>query len=131
MTIPAFRKLIILISSYLFIFVSCATVGNREALEVMIQPYRSYEECFELYRSQILEYSFTSSRPLDFNIHYHAVEGMHYPVNEKKVRSSKGVLVCAEQKYYTEDQEAFCMMWENHEDAFISLKLKYGIIGEK
>lgn len=121
----------IFLFAFLFILVSCATTVEREDLEIMIQPYRSYEECFELKRGETLEYSFTSSRPLDFNIHYHAMDGLHYPVKEKNIRSRKGTLVCDEQKYYTEDQEAFCMMWENHEDAFINLNLKYGITGGK
>lgn len=133
MTIPASRKLIFLLSGYLFITVSCATTSTKAGseLEFMIQPYRSYEECFELKKGETLEYSYTSSRPLDFNIHYHAMDGLHYPVDEKNLRSHKGELVCSEQKFYTEDQEAFCMMWENHEDAFISLQLKYGIAHEE
>ncbi|MDO8283060.1 MAG: hypothetical protein Q7U10_10645 [Thermodesulfovibrionia bacterium] len=131
MTITASRKMMIFFLAFLFIAVSCATTGKRSELEEMVQPHRSYEACFELKKGEALEYSFTSSRPLDFNIHYHAIDGLHYPVNEKNIRSRKGTLVCDEQKYYTEDQEAFCMMWENHEDAFISLKLQYGITGRE
>ncbi|MBI4825429.1 MAG: hypothetical protein HY807_03275 [Nitrospirae bacterium] len=131
MTITDARKMMICFLAFLFIAVSCATTGERSELEEMIQPYRSYEECFELKRGETLEYSFTSSRPLDFNIHYHAMDGLHYPVKERNIRSRKGTLVCDEQKYYTEDQESFCMMWENKEEAFISLNVKYGIIGGK
>ncbi|MBI4844746.1 MAG: hypothetical protein HY809_10615 [Nitrospirae bacterium] len=111
--------------------ISCAVAGPRKGIEAMIEPYRSYEECVELRRGETLEYSFTSSRPLDFNIHYHAMDGLCYPVSGKNIRSHKGKLVCAEQEYYTEDQEYFCMMWENHEDSFISLKLRYAITGGK
>ena len=112
-----------------FVAVSCATAGMRKTdeMEETVAPGRSYEECFGLYMGQTLDYSFTSSNPLDFNIHYHAAEGVKFPIEEKNTRTQKGTFVCNEQKYYEEDNEAFCMMWENHGEAFVNLKLKYKV----
>ncbi len=110
-----------------FITVSCATTGSMLEVKDTIAPKRSYEECFELLMGQTLDYSFTSSRPLDFNIHYHSMDGVKYPVDEKNIREQKGEFVCNEQKFYTEDQEAFCMMWTNNDNAFVNLELKYKV----
>lgn len=129
MKITASYRLIISALILSFIAVSCATTGARKIEEFAetVTPKRSYEECFELYPGETLEYSFTSSNPLDFNIHYHAVDGVKYPVDKKNIRTHKGTFVCNEQKYYTEDQEAFCMIWENHGEAFVNLKVKFRI----
>ncbi len=74
MKITASYRLIISALLLSFIAVSCATTGVRKIEEFTetIRPGHSYEECFELYMGKTLEYSFTSSKPLDFNIHYHA-----------------------------------------------------------
>jgi hypothetical protein len=120
----------LLLISAVMVF-SCATTGLKTELEEMIMPKRSYEECVELHTGETLAYYFTSSRPLDFNIHYHAEDGVKYPVNVKNVKSHRGNLVINEQKYYTEDQEAFCMMWKNNDEAFVNLKLKYRVISDK
>lgn len=81
--------------------------------EVLIDPHRMYEECLELFPAHAMEYSFRTSKPVKFNIHYHGEEEIYYPVSEEGVSEWKGEFDVGKQKYYTEEQEFFCLMWEN------------------
>ena len=122
-------KLIIFFLLFSFIAASYSTAAMRmnDDIEKTVAPGRAYEECFGLYMGQTVHYSFTSSNPLDFNIHYHAADEVVFPVQEKNTRAQRGTFVCNEQKYYEEENEAFCMMWENHGEAFVNLKFKYKV----
>jgi len=86
---------------------------------------KHYEECIELYSNQVLHYSFNSSQDVDFNIHYHSMEGRKYAIKKNKVTYSAGELVCNEMSFYDKDQENFCMMWSNHGETEARLSLKY------
>lgn len=81
--------------------------------KVLISPSRSYEECFELNPGSTMEYAFRSSDPVTFNIHYHGADRVHYPVSMANITNWKGVLDPERLYYYTDEQEFFCLMWEN------------------
>ena len=88
---------------------------------ITIAPFRSDEECVELLPGNILEYSFRASKPLKFNIHYHAEDELHYPVSMENVDEWKGVLDVGNISYYTKEQEYFCLMWENPHSESVSI----------
>jgi len=122
----------------LFITIACNTkevkkdsqlpAGVEEKSEVAnIIPGQFYEECIELYPSQVLKYSFNSSKDVDFNIHYHGMEGRKYAIKKYSITSYKGELVCDEMDFYDKDQENFCMIWSNHGESEARLRLKYYI----
>lgn len=125
-------QIIILISfAVLFIGVN-ATVWSSETkettinpniitMETTIDPSRSYEECVEILPAQIMEFSFKTSEPVNFNIHYHAEKGYFYPVKKNDVSTLKGILNPEELQYYSEEQEYFCLMWENPYNKNVSL----------
>jgi len=108
-----------LLLSLSFLISGCATSGTNDDDGmsiyniVKIEPSGSYEDCLELLPGQIMNYSFDASNFVNFNIHYHTEKGLHYPVNKKGVMMGKGSLDIQELDYYTEDQESFCVMWEN------------------
>lgn len=97
----------------------CATSGNIEDSgmsinkTVTIKPSGSYEDCMSVLPGQIIDYSFNSSNFVNFNLHYHAKKELHFPVNKKGVMMGKGSLDPQKLDYYTEDQEFFCVMWNN------------------
>jgi hypothetical protein len=115
---------LIFLCTILFIMTACE-VGKKgdsvmktpysvtQTKEAMIAPNRSYEDCIELLPGQTMEYSFTSTRPVDFNIHYHGEDRVHYPVNKKNISQLSGEIKVDRQRYYTEEQEFFCLMWRN------------------
>ncbi len=94
---------------------------------VSIKPSRIYEECVELLPSHSMEYSFKSSKPLTFNIHYHTEDEIVYPVLKKSVSEWRGTLNVEDQHYYDSDQEFFCLMWENTHSVSVSVEFEYTI----
>jgi len=86
-----------------------------------------YEECIELYPNQVLHYSFNATQNLDFNIHYHGMEGRKYAIKKNQVSSFSGELVCDEMDFYSTEQENFCMIWSNLNENQARLRLSYYI----
>jgi hypothetical protein len=126
-----FQIMFLISSVLLFIGVSATVIGsemkettiapNIIKMEITIDPSRSYEECVEIFPAQIMEYSFKTSEPVNFIIHYHAEKGNFYPVKKNDVSALKGILNPEELKYYSEEQEYFCLMWENPYNKNVSL----------
>lgn len=94
----------------------------------MIEPSRAYEECIELQHGQKMRYSFRTSGPVDFNIHYHGEDTVHYPVSRNDITSWRGTLNVNEQEYYTDEQEYFCLMWENHNYKRVRLEFDCSLV---
>jgi hypothetical protein len=94
---------------------------------VYISPGQYHEECVELYPDQVLNYLFIANKALDFNIHYHSMEGRKYAVQKEGIKSFSGKLVVNEMKFYSKDQESFCMIWSNTKAFDARLNLKYYI----
>ena len=133
-----FARIASLIILSLIITVACNTQGVKKGSELpagveeirekaQIVPGQFYEECIELYPSQVMHYSFNSNEKLDFNIHYHGMEGRKYAIKKNSITSYKGDLVCDEMDFYDKDQENFCMIWTNHGEVEARLSLKYYI----
>ena len=93
-----------------------------EPKTVTVAPSQSHEECLTLAADQSLLYSFKSSQPLDFNIHYHQGDAVTYPVQQKAVsRSFNGFSAPLEQTY--------CLMWINRSSAPATLNYSLQVPG--
>ncbi|MBI4682675.1 MAG: hypothetical protein HY757_06195 [Nitrospirae bacterium] len=92
---------------------------------VTIKASGSYEECIELRPGQVFDYEFDASDFVNFNIHYHAESGIQYPVNSQGVRFGKGAIDPGAHKFYTEEQENYCLMWDNLNDGTVKVSYKY------
>lgn len=77
-----------------------------------------HEECIALQVGQTLAYSFASSGPLDFNIHYHDRLEAHYPVVERHIRSVQG-------KFRAPHKDIYCLMWTNREAEEVELTYRF------
>jgi len=123
--------LAVLLLSLSLLISGCATSGTNEDggtslyNTVKIKPSKSYEDCIEVLPGQIMKYSFTSSNFVNFNIHYHTEEELFYPVDKKGVMTWKGSLDLQELDYYTEDQEFFCVMWDNLNSEPVKLSFSF------
>ena len=78
-----------------------------------IRPSGSYEECIELRPGMVFEYDFDASDFVNFNIHYHGEQDLHYPVSRKGVKMGEGMIDPDTHHFYTEEQEFYCLMWDN------------------
>jgi hypothetical protein len=83
---------------------------------VKIKAYGSYEECIELRPGQVSDYEFDASDFVNFNIHYHTESGIEYPVDKRGVTFGKGTLDPSGHKFFSSEQENYCLMWENLND---------------
>jgi hypothetical protein len=90
----------------------------------LIKPRRMYEECLEVLPTQIIDYSFKTSKPVSFNIHYHGEDRIYYPVKKDNTAEWSGALDISTKSYYSENQEYFCLMWENPYDESVRLNFK-------
>lgn len=88
-------------------------MGERMSERVKIKASGSYEECIELKPGMVFDYYFDASSFVNFNIHYHAEDGIHYPVSKKGVMGSKGIIDPQTHDFYTPEQEFYCLMWDN------------------
>lgn len=66
------------------------------------------EVCHTLKRGDKRRYSFTTSVPLDFNIHYHAEDAVIDLALGHNVRSKEGVMAAG-----VDGEEIYCWMWVN------------------
>ncbi len=105
----------------------CATskdrVGVREFKKV-IAPTDSHERCRKLNPGQELKYSFKTTEPVDFNIHYHEDGDIRYQVSEEKLKTGKGT-------FLSEKKQLYCMEWTNHSYRPVRLKYRCGVRSEE
>ncbi len=122
-----FFQIMLLFCPILLVIWGCATLNVKERVEMTIDPSGSYEDCVELLPAQILEYSFKASKPVKFNIHYHGEKGIFYPISKDKISSWSGVIDVGKERYYSKEQEYFCLMWDNPHSEHISLTYEYEV----
>ena len=70
-----------------------------------LAPYAQHEECVDLAAGDRLDYRFTSSEPLAFNIHYHDGNAIVMPVSRDSVSSDAGI-------FAPRIAQGYCLMWE-------------------
>jgi hypothetical protein len=100
------------------------TRGESVQGNVTIKPSGSYEECIELRPGQVFDYEFESSDYVNFNIHYHSATGLYYPVDKKGVGSEKGTLDPSTHPFYTDEQDNYCLMWDNLNEGPVKVSYK-------
>ena len=71
-----------------------------------VAPGEFAEACGPLLRDAVVQWRFSASRPLDFNIHYHEGKAVNYPVKQATSAGSNGTL------RVTVDVPC-CWMWRN------------------
>jgi hypothetical protein len=70
-----------------------------------LSPYAMHEECLRVAVDERIEYYFTSTEPVDFNIHYHEAGAVLMPIVRDRTDDDSGVFVAPIAQDY-------CLMWE-------------------
>jgi len=91
---------------------------------VTIKASGSYEECIELRPGLIFDYEFEASDFVNFNVHYHAVSGLYYPINSTGVSFGRGTIDPGMHEFYSEEQENYCLMWDNPNDGKVEVSYR-------
>ena len=90
---------------------ACATRGPadpdapREARRHPLAPHALHEECMKLAPGDRMDYRFTSTGPVAFNVHYHAGNAVVMPVAREAITADSGIFQPALAQEY-------CVMWE-------------------
>jgi hypothetical protein len=79
--------------------------GPRSGAGVEVSPYALHEECFTLDVGERIDFYFTSTAPLAFNIHYHDANAVVMPIERLRTNAESG-------EFAADRKEVYCMMWE-------------------
>jgi hypothetical protein len=90
----------------------------------VIKPAKAYEVCALLSSAQRLEYTFSTNKPVDFNIHYHKGETAYYPVKRAKTKGE------ADRFTPATGRSDYCMMWENKSTEDVELTYSYKVLNQ-
>ena len=85
-----------------------------------LAPTKFHEECLELSVGQTVHYVFDSSRPIDFNIHYHQGHEVTYPVKHQKISK-------ATDKFVAPIAQVYCLMWSNPNSTPMTLNYSFQV----
>lgn len=77
----------------------------REVTDLNIAPYASVEECRALAPGDRLDYRFTSTSPVAFNVHYHEGNAVVMPIVREGVVADSGI-------FQPIVAQTFCATWE-------------------
>jgi hypothetical protein len=94
----------------ILVLAACATRpvdpdAPREAHARPLAPHALHEECMKLAAGDRLDYRFTSTGPVAFNVHYHAGNAVVMPVAREAITADSGIF----QPALGDD---YCVMWE-------------------
>ena len=76
------------------------TVRNHE-----MSPYVIHEECLKVAAGERIEYYFTSTFPINFNIHYHEANVVLMPIVRDRTLEDSAV-------FAPTIPQDYCLMWE-------------------
>lgn len=79
---------------------------QRYVMKEMLAPGKSLELCGLLINQNQIAWRFESDAKLDFNIHFHVGDAVHYPTKLKQKKKASDRLDVAQEQTY-------CWMWTN------------------
>ena len=81
-----------------------AQSGKPHDFGVSLEPGAIHEECLRLERGARRRYEWSSSAPVDFNIHFHRGDDVIYPVKRDGATKSSD-------SFTAKSTEDYCWMW--------------------
>jgi hypothetical protein len=100
---------------------ACATPGTadvREAVERVIAPFETREECLWLDAGERLDWWFEADTPVTFDIRYRDANAMLIPLTRENVKTDAGI-------YQAVLSHRYCGAWESGPGgAFIAFRLR-------
>jgi hypothetical protein len=103
---------------------ACATTdpyrldAPRSGAGVELAPYAMREECFRLDSGDRIDFYFSSTAAVAFNIHYHDANAVVMPIERTGSREASG-------DFEADRPEIYCMMWEaGAESALVDYRVR-------
>jgi hypothetical protein len=77
---------------------------REQAVNVTLEPGKMHEECARVEAGDKRRYHWKSDVPVDFNIHYHQMTEVFYPIRRGGMRGDGGT-------FTAKTGEDYCWMW--------------------
>lgn len=134
-----FLRIFFLLCPIIFAMIGCAASHMEEhpgqasketkvlKNKAVLMPAKSHEDCVVLKNGQVLVCQFSSDGPLDFNIHYHTEHEVQYPVVQREITEYWGIFDPEKENLNLENEEYFCMMWENKDVSRVRLSYEFTV----
>lgn len=101
----AYRPMKRLVPLALAVLASTAFAREPTAsIDVTLEPGKVHEACERLEKGDKRLYHWKATAPVDFNIHFHEADDVHYPVKRDAMRGDGGTFAAPRRHDY-------CWMW--------------------
>ncbi len=87
---------------------------------VVLKPGKPHEKCMVLNSGEKVEYRFTSTAKVNFNLHYNKGDSAYYPIKLDRTTGEVGL-------YEAKSREKYCLWWENRTDADVELTYSHKV----
>lgn len=92
-----------------FLLAACTATLTTDAPKVVsnhpLPPFQTHQVCLRLAPGERLDYTFDSTEPVAFGIHYHDGNAVVMPIARERTRADAGVFAPAVAQNY-------CLTWE-------------------
>jgi len=92
----------------------------KDQVKIQLPSSGTHEECLKLLQENEVVYSFESSHPLTFDIHYHDGTQIVDAFAKKTIATMEATLK-------PEIVQEYCMTWSNHQPQAVQLKYQFQI----
>jgi hypothetical protein len=92
----------------------------KDQVKIQLPSSVTHEECLKLLQENEVVYSFESSHPLTFDIHYHDGTQIVDAFAKKTIATMEATLK-------PEIVQEYCMTWSNHQPQAVQLKYQFQI----
>lgn len=97
--------------------VALGALPTHAAERVSIGESEWVERCFDLGTGDSVRYSFQSSEPVNFDLHFHSGDTTRYPVKKDGVSEGRGV-------YTAREPQKYCLSWANPDRSTVDVTLE-------
>lgn len=99
-------------------FLSNIVKANPDTLpakgKAVLDAGKIKEVCFSAKPPMKINYQFSTTKPLNFNIHFHKSKKVFFPIKQNNILGTQGIFTPKSEQFY-------CMMWENNTKDSINL----------
>ena len=100
-----------------------AAQAGKQSHTVSVPTGEFHEFCDTWEPGDNLKFTFTSTKPVLFNVHYNTTYEKHYPIKEVLVDEFSG-------SFIVQSKDVHCAMWTNKNDNFVKVTFEAEVIPE-
>jgi len=83
---------------------AAAELKSPRLFALDLKPGKVHEECLTIAKGKSIDFEWSTTQPVDFNIHYHRGDDVTYPMKADNAKQKKG-------RFSPGTKEDFCWMW--------------------